>query len=416
LKYLLMTPHMQRLSPGDASDGAGKGPGGFLSGNKAFIVVWLALLITMAGLGMVSPLLPNFAQDMGASGIWIALIFCGYVFTQVPLMPLVGRLSDRYGKKLFLWLGLLIYVMAAAGYYWSPGYREIFLFRLLAGVGAAMVVPTAYAYVGDLAPRGQEGRYMGLFNIAFVAGLGVGPTMGGLIYDRFGLHATFASMGILSAAGFLVVLLFLPGRRPSRRGGQHDEPGASFASLLKDGTMRGIIVLQLVQGLAYGAVATFLPIFMTDVRGTSIAAVGVVLSVRYILNGSLAYPFGWLADRMNRVFLVTVGVAVMATGIFFVPWVGGFIPILCLFIVLGIFETVALPAGNAITVERGRILGMGGVMAVFNMANSSAVVVGSMGGALIEDSFGLAWVFRCVAAASLAGMVVFNVFMRRLSR
>ena len=59
---------------------------------------------------------------------------------------------------------------------------------------------------------------------------------------------------------------------------------------------------------------------------------------------------------------------------------------------------------------------MGAVMGVFNMANSSAVVVGSMGGALIEDSFGLAWVFRCVAAASLAGMVVFNVFMRRLSR
>ena len=416
MKYLLMTPHMQRLSPGDASDGASKGPGRFLSCNKAFIVVWLALLITMAGLGMVSPLLPNFAQDMGASGIWIALIFCGYVFTQVPLMPLVGRLSDRYGKKLFLWLGLLIYVMAAAGYYWSPGYREIFLFRLLAGVGAAMVVPTAYAYVGDLAPRGQEGRYMGLFNIAFVAGLGVGPTMGGLIYDRFGLHATFASMGILSAAGFLIVLLFLPGRGPSRRGGQHDEPAASYASLLRDGPMRGIIVFQLVQGLAYGAVATFLPIFMTDVRGTSIAAVGVVLSVRYVLNGSLAYPFGWLADRMNRVFLVTLGVAVMATGIFFVPWVGGFIPILCLFIVLGIFETVALPAGNAITVERGRSLGMGPVMGVFNMANSSAVVVGSMGGALIESSFGVDWVFRCVAAASLAGMVVFNVFMRRLSR
>ena len=94
---------------------------------------------------MVSPLLPKFAEDMGASGIWIALIFSGFAFTQVPLMPFIGRLSDRFGRKLFLCLGLLIFAIAAVGYYWSPGYREMFLFRLVAGVGAAMVTPTAYA-------------------------------------------------------------------------------------------------------------------------------------------------------------------------------------------------------------------------------------------------------------------------------
>ncbi len=189
----------------------------FLGRNRPFVVVWLAVLISIAGIGMVSPLLPKFAEDMGASGAWLGLIFSGYAFTQVPLMPVVGRLSDRFGKKLFLVVGLLLYVMAAAGYLWAPGYRELFLFRLVSGAGAAMVIPTAYAYIGDLTPRGREGRYMGVFNIAMVAGYGVGPTLGGLVYDSYGMHATFASMCIMSGVGFLVVLLLLPGGKPPAR-------------------------------------------------------------------------------------------------------------------------------------------------------------------------------------------------------
>src|SRR4030042_2824856 len=212
---------------------------------------------------------------MGASGIWIALIFSGFAFTQVPLMPFIGRLSDRFGRKLFLCLGLLIFAIAAVGYYWSPGYREMFLFRLVAGVGAAMVTPTAYAYVGDLAPRGQEGRYLGLFNIALVVGFGAGPTLGGLVYDAFGLSATFASMAILSAVGFLMVLLLLPGIKPSPRGGLSGQSAVSLASPVRDNVVRGIITFQLIEGLVYGAVFSFLPIFMTDVRGTTLAQVGL---------------------------------------------------------------------------------------------------------------------------------------------
>jgi MFS family permease len=377
------------------------------------VVVWLAVLISIAGIGMVSPLLPKFAEDMGASGAWLGLIFSGYAFTQVPLMPVVGRLSDRFGKKLFLSVGLLLYVVAAAGYLWAPGYRELFIFRLVSGAGAAMVIPTAYAYVGDLTPRGREGRYMGVFNIAMVAGYGVGPTLGGLVYDSYGMHAAFACMCIMSGVGFLVVLLLLPGGKPPARVSSAEEPAFGFAPLFKDPTMRAIMIYMLVWGLAYGAVYTFLPVFLTEVRGATLAQVGIVLSVRSVLNGMLNYPYGWLADRLNRVFLVTVGLAMMAAGVCLIPWVGGFVGMLLLFAALGIFETIAMPAGNAITVDTGRRLGMGSVMSLYNMANSSAVIVGAMGGAAIESSVGITWAFPAAAGAVAVGAVAFNLLMRR---
>jgi MFS family permease len=385
----------------------------FLSNNKPFIVVWLALFISIAGIGMVSPLLPVFAQDMGASGIWLGLAFSGFAFSQVPLMPVAGRLSDRFGKKLFIWLGLLIYAIAAVGYVWSPGYQELVFFRVFSGVGAAMVIPIAFAYIGELAPRGQEGRYMGLFTIAFLAGFGIGPVLGGTVHDSFGMDAAFASMGVLATAGLLIVLLFLPASRPSSRAMQSNKPASSFRSMLRDETMRGLITFQLVFGLSYGSVLAFLGIFMTTVMGASVAHVGIVLSARSIQNGMLSYPFGWLADRVSRVVLVNIGMIAMSTGIFFIPWTRDFAMLLGLFMVMATFESVALPAAEAITVEKGRSLGMGSVMGVFNMAMSLGMIVGSVIGGLIQGSIGIGWVFRFAAVLGLVGVVVFNVFMRR---
>ncbi len=385
----------------------------FVAGHRSFAVVWLAVLISLAGIGMVSPLLPRFAEDMGATGTWLGLIFSGYAFTQVPLMPLVGRLSDRFGKKLFLLLGLLMYVVAAAGYLWAPGYRELFLFRLVSGVGAAMVVPTAYAYIGDLTPRGREGRYMGVFNIAMVAGYGLGPTLGGLIYDGYGMHAAFTSMCIMSGAGFLVVLLFLPRGAPPAATTPAEGRSSGLSALVGDSTMQALIVYMAVWGLAYGAVSTFLPVFLTEVRGATLAQVGIVLSVRSVLNGTLNYPYGRLADRLNRVLLVTIGLVAMGAGVCLIPRAGGFAGAVVLFAGMGMLETVAMPAGNAITVETGRRLGMGSVMSLYNMANSAAVIVGAMGGAAIESSAGIARVFPAAAGAVVVGAVGFNLLMRR---
>ncbi len=385
----------------------------FFYQNKTFVVVWLALFVSIAGIAMVSPLLAVFAQDMGAGGIWLGLAFSGFSISQILLMLLIGRLSDRFGKRLFLWLGLLIFAIAAAGYFWSPSYKELVFFRIFSGVGSALVIPTAYAYVGELAPRGHEGRYMGVFNIAMIAGFGIGPVLGGMVYDRMGMDATFLSMGILSSLGFLVAFFFLPGGKSSLPSERHRDVSTPFRIMLKDNTIRGIVTFQLVMGLSYGAVLAFLGIFMTSELGTNLTMVGIVMSVRAILNGTLAYPFGWLADRMSRVCLASVGLLVIGTCSLVVPWSGSFGLLLVVFVVLGIFESMASPSINAINVGRGRVFGMGSVMGVFNMAMSAGLLTGALVGGAIDDSYGNAWVFRFAASCAFAGVVMFNMFMSR---
>ena len=413
---------MPKSIPEDTAVGSRPRLTQFLSANKPFIIVWLALFIAIIGIAMVSPLMPVFAEEMGASGIWLGLAFSGFAISQVPLMPIVGRLSDRFNKKFFIWLGLLIYTIAAIGYFWSPGYHELVLFRILSGVGAAMVVPIAFSYVGELAPFGHEGRYMGLFNIAMIAGFWIGPVLRGIIHDSFSTNATFISMGILSILGFFIILFFLPSKVSPPVATNHSgitefkEPSSSIASMLKDRTLQGITTLQLVFGLLFGTVLAFLGIWMITVLGTSIAQVGIMVSARAILNGTLAYPFGWLADRVNRVILTTVGMSLVVIGTFTIPWLGSFAPLLVLFMVMGACESMAIPSVTAIAVEKGRSMGMGSVMAVFNMAMSLGLVVGSIAGGAVESSLGIVAVFRIAAALGLAGIIVFNILIPKSAR
>jgi len=384
-----------------------------LSSNRPFLVVWLALFITIAGIAMVSPLLPEFAQEMGASGVYVGLAFSGFTITQIPLMLVVGRLSDRFGKKLFLCLGLAVYVIAAIGYMLAPTFRELLVFRVLSGVGTALVIPIAYAYVGELAPLGREGRYMGLLNVATIAGFGTGPVMGGFLYDTFGMDTAFLSMSILSAAGFLTVLIFLPPVSASKETSSHQAEASSLVSMLKDNGMRAFMAFHLMLGISYGSVLAFLPVFMIDARQTTALQAGIVIAARSVVNGVFSYPSGTLADRMNRVVLVVLGGVVLFAAVALVPSVGGFAALLPLLMVVGLGEALAVPSATAIGVGRGREFGMGSVMGLANMSNAIAMLLSSMVGGAIETSFGIDWVFRSAAFAGLAAAIAFYFFMHR---
>jgi MFS family permease len=168
-----------------------------------------------------------------------------------------------------------------------------------------------------------------------------------------------------------------------------------------------------IWGLSFGAILSFLPVFMTSTLGSTATMVGIVISTRFLLNGVLMYPYGWLADRMNRVHLVIVGAVITAAGTFAVPWMTTFISLLVLMSIIALLESMAVPATNAIVVERGRELGMGSVMGIFNMFMGIGLLVGSVAGGLIQDLLGVGNVFRFAAVFILGGASVFYTLMKR---
>ena len=126
---------------------------------KVFPILALCVFSSTLGIGIVSPLLPLYIRDMGASGIWLGIIVASYFISNSVAVPIAGRLSDRRGRKYFLVIGLLAYSIISVGYVWADNVTQLTLIRLVHGVAGAVTIPIAMAYIGDLSPKGEEGKW-----------------------------------------------------------------------------------------------------------------------------------------------------------------------------------------------------------------------------------------------------------------
>lgn len=142
---------------------------------RPYLVLCVAMAMATMGIGMATPILPVYAKELGASGAAVGLTFSSFALTQVIISPFSGRMADQYGRKPFLIFGLVTYVIAALGWWFTSDVTSAILLRAFSGVGSALIFSLASAYIGDIAPEGQEGRFMGVFGVATFAGMGLGP-------------------------------------------------------------------------------------------------------------------------------------------------------------------------------------------------------------------------------------------------
>ncbi|MDH3329345.1 MAG: MFS transporter, partial [Desulfobulbaceae bacterium] len=156
---------------------------------QVFGTLLLSVMIALLGIGIIVPVMPVFAVSLGAGGLALGMIIAAFSLTRAILQPVVGNLSDRLGRKGFLVSGLLIYSLVGIILPEADSVVNLIAIRAFHGIGSAMIVPVAMAYVGDMAPLGQEGRYMGMLNIAIFIGIGGGPLFGGLFTDLWGMAA-----------------------------------------------------------------------------------------------------------------------------------------------------------------------------------------------------------------------------------
>lgn len=377
--------------------------------NRVLVVLPLSLFTAMVGLGIIAPLMPIYARSLGATGIWLGVILAGFSLSRIIFMPLVGKLSDRRGRKIFLCLGLLMYALISLGYLGARGLYQLMGVRLLHGFSSAMVIPIGMAYIGEISPKGKEGSYLGIFNLSLFLGWGSGPLVGGFLVDSFGFASAFYTLACLSALALVLIMIFLPveQNRPSKTSPRES---TSLRQLLKTPSMRAIMCIQAAGAAGRGSLMAFLPIFAESL-GIKASGVGLLVSVNILLAALLQGPFGKIADKYSKVFLVVLGSTIASCAILIMPLVPSFRGLLLMGIVMGAGGGISLPAVAAIGAKLGRSAGMGTTMGLLNTGKDMGIIVGAMVGGLAMDLLGLTPVFYLVGILGLVGTIAFYQLM-----
>ena len=381
---------------------------------RVFITLFLAVFSAMVGIGIIIPLLPLYAQNLGATGIWLGIIFSGFSISRSIFMPIIGRLSDKKGRKIFICIGLFGYTLVSMIYTHADKAYELAVIRFLQGLFAAMIIPIAMAYIGEISPVKKEGTFIGAFSVSLFAGFGVGPLMGGVLKDHFGMNAAFYAMGGLSFIAFALVLLFLPELHLYKKA--WGNPRASYRMMFDNKIIKGITAFRLTNSVGRGMVATFLPIFAHQYLSLSGSEIGLLISANILLTSFLQAPFGRLADKVSRSKLVVVGGVMASLAISLIPYTSDFAHLLVLNMVMGIAGAISLPAATALAVEEGRNIGMGAVMGAFDMAMSLGLAGGPLLGGLLMDFMGIDYIFLFGGFAGFVATGLFVWFVKSRGR
>ncbi len=342
---------------------------------KAFYTLSAAIFATMIGSSIISPLMSLYAKSMGASGLWLGIMASGFSLSRALFQPVSGRLSDRGNRKLLIIIGLASYTVISIGYAFAANLYTLTTVRLFHGLASALVTPVAQAYVGDIIPKGKEGKYMNLFMMFMYLGMAMGPILGGTLNDRYGMAAAFYTMAALSALTLLLLIIFVPvveSHAQKARAGW-----SSMMALLKDNRMKAVTLHLASRGILRQGITTFLPLYSAKFLGMNTTTIGIVASVFIFTEAFSQGLFGSIADRWNKNVLLVGGSLAASIIIFFGRGMPNALGQLLVLVPVAATTSLARASASAYSVEIGsKFKCMGSCMGLCNAAQDLGHFIG----------------------------------------
>jgi DHA1 family multidrug resistance protein-like MFS transporter len=287
------------------------------------------LLIVCCGLGFASyvtsymriPVVPLFAQDLGAGAVMVGFINSAFLLTSGVFSFPFGLLADRWGRKLVVSAGLIISLVTSFLLAVSAAPWQLLLIYLFFGLGLAAIGPTLMAYVADLSPPENLGSSYGAYTLAIYAGMSLGPGLGGWVADWLGFRLLFVIAAVLVGLVFLLAVVFLPSSRHlPHLASAASQSTTSWRQLLRHRPLLACWLITLGGCFGLGAFVTFAPLYMKE-QNLSVRDIGLVFALQAAVNALSRIPFGRLSDRLGRRWLQAVagflflGVSLAAFGL-----------------------------------------------------------------------------------------------------
>ena len=388
------------------ADNATKGDERFFT--KPLIIIFITVFIDLVGFGIVLPILPIYAEspEFNATPFEIGMLFAIYSWMQFFFAPILGRMSDKYGRRPVLFFSIL---GSAVGYFlvgWAGSLTLVFVGRIVSGVTGGNI-STAQAYVADVTSKENRAKGMGLFGAAFGLGFIFGPAIAGIL-SKYGIHVPFYFAAVLSLANAIALYFILPETVKRSDGATQKEAENRFKEFFEAFRERQFGLINLVYFLLITAfsIMTYAFVLFTAYRfgynaeqnGYLFAFVGLVSIV------GQGFLFHTLAVKFGESRLAAAGCFALVLALFAMPlvvptpdtfWIfplvgsisGGLLILLGVCVLLSFGNAMASPALTSLASKVSHEHEQGKSLGILQSGASLARAIGpTIGGPLLSNS------------------------------
>ena len=366
------------------------------------------------GRGMLLPVLPLYARSFDADYSLVGIVLAGGAIGMVIGDLPSGSILRRFGTKRTMIIGIFTIMLASVGLFTAQTIFWVFVYQIIGGLGGALYGIARHDYLARAIALGARGRAIGLLGGAFRLSRFLGPALGAIIAEAYGLRATFLGVAIVFVIVMIIVAYWMEIDKPKQK---TDKEVTSHTALLWQ-TLRDHYKILGIAGTAQILIQmtregskTVIPLYGADVLGLDVGPIGYILSIGSAFDALFFYLSGWLMDHHGRKFAIVPSFVLQGIGLAMIPFTLNFAGLALASSVIGFGN--AISAGTMMTLgsdlappeSRSEFLGMWRFMGDSGGAGAP-VVVGQVADfmALSASAIVLALI-----SFSAAGLVLFFV-------
>ena len=331
---------------------------------SALVIVTLASFLAPLMGSSVNIALPSMGKEFSMDAVLIGWISTSYLLAAAMFLVPFGSIADIYGRKRVFTYGITIYTVASLFSAFSTSPMELISFRVLHGIGSAMIFSTGVAILTSVFPPGERGKVLGINVAAVYFGLSVGPFLGGVLTENFGWRSIFLAMVPLSILIIILIFLKLKTEWAEAEGEKFDFTGSAIYCLTIVSLMYGFSLLPKILGAgmiltgtlgilafiqweikvenpifdikvfrkntafifpnlaafinysATFATSFILSLYLQYIKGLSPQSAGLILISQPIVMAVFSPFAGRLSDRIEPRIVASMGMTLLASGLF----------------------------------------------------------------------------------------------------
>lgn len=380
---------------------------------RNFLELCLAVLVSMIGFGLIIPLLPIYAREMGASGIYLGLLTSLFGVTRSITSVPGGILADKLGRKKLIVTGLFVYTVVMFLFGVSTNLYHLLLLRACQGAASGIVWPVAATMVADIVPAKDRGKAMGVFSMMWDAGIAIGPVLGGILSALFTIAVPFFVCSFMALLSALLIL-----NRVTETHSNAEKPvekpmdGLSFHRV----SLIGICITGFTASFAMGLVHPILPLFGNEVIGLNEAAIGVIFGAMGVTRFLVKPPSGAFADTVGRKKVIIIGLTLNGIFTSVIALSKSFFTILLPAVARAVGLGMTLPSMNALVTSLTTTEKRGKVMGIFSASRNLGLVAGPLLGGVAFDTISTQAPFFICGIVVFLGVGVLAVMVQEPER
>ncbi|WP_458948468.1 MFS transporter [Oceanobacillus sp. CAU 1775] len=375
---------------------------GFVMSRVLFIIIVVSFLDTFIQLPIITP----YAMELGASHLLAGSIVAIYSLTNMVGNIFGGHWIDRYGRKRMLLTGMFLVAIILIFYPLAQNGWQLFFIRFFHGLAGGVLIPAAFAYVGDISKSKTRGRTMAFTG----AGIGIaaitGPAIGGAMAARSQVEYVFIFVSILFFISSFLIMKFIKESYVSTEKGKFSLN--EFAPLIKHPQVLQASLAAFALMISNGTLAFALPLKVNEMGLTS-ETTGMMLSIYGIVALIIFItPINRIYDRLSSVSLTIVGIMIIGSvhimlNIFSVYWLS-----MVLMVIYGIGFAFVFPSMNKMVANASTMVDRGKAYGIFYAFFSLGAVAGSFVSGATAETLGLPFFSSAITMMTI-GIILYYI-------